>query len=262
MKTSAPTTLALSVQEKGGGRWSAVVHCPATGWQEVRLDSADFQLSRDPGAPADPDNRFDLAAIEQLIVLDFAQVAVRAEGPLAGLFPTTPGPRTLWLRDFTVASHPADIDGLAAPQLGWVPLGGTTLAKVAQTDSPLGSPALKATLSVGPAKVAGLMRPLPEAILAGANGLRMKLAASDAVSLVVQIEDAAGGKFSTTVDVPGAKQPKTVDIDFDQLAKSSDSKTDRLDRQRIRQVLILDASGLTDGTERTRTLWTAGWEAK
>jgi hypothetical protein len=27
-------------------------------------------------------------------------------------------------------------------------------------------------------------------------------------------------------------------------------------------VLILDASGLTDGAERTRTLWTAGWEAK
>ncbi len=262
VKVSQRTTLALSVQEKGGGRWSAVVHCPDSGWQDVRLDAADFQLSRDSGAPADPDDRLDLGVVEQVVLLDFAQVAVRAEGPLKGLFPTESGPRTLWMRDFTVESGVRDVDGLHSPQLGWVPIGGAAVSRTTAAESPLGAASLKAILSVGPTKIAGLMRPLPESVLAGAKGLRMRFCASDAVSLVVQLEDAAGGKFSKTIELPGSKVLKTIEIDFESLAKSGDSKTERLDTRRIRQVLLLDASGLTDGAERTRTVWTADWEAR
>lgn len=262
VKVSQRTTLALSVQEKGGGRWSAVVHCPETGWQDVRLDAADFQLSRDAGAPGDADDRLDLGAVEQVVLLDFAQVAVRAEGPLKGLFPTQSGPRSLWLRDFTVESGFRDIDGLRAPQLGWVPIGGATVARTTAADSPLGATSLKAVLAVGPTQIAGLMRPLPESVLAGARSLRMRFAATDALSLVVQVEDAAGGKFSKTIELPGAKLLKTIEIDLESLTKSGDSKTERLDMRRIRQVLLIDASGLTDGAERTRTLWTSDWEAR
>jgi len=262
IKSSATTTLAVAVQEKGGGRWSAIVHCAEPGWQEIRLSGSDFQRSRDTGAPDDPDDRLDLGAVEQLTILDFAQVAIRAEGPLKSLFPAEPGLRTLWLRAFTVESEAPDLDSLAAPQLGWLPLGGAIVTRVPADLSPLGIVSLQARVSIGPGKIAGLMRPLPEALLAGAKGIRMRFASTDALPLLVQFEDAAGGKFNTTVDIPAGKVAKTIDIDFATLTKSGDSKTDRLDSKRIRQIMLLDPSGIIDGAERSRTIWTAGWEAR
>ncbi|MFM7321848.1 MAG: carbohydrate binding domain-containing protein, partial [Armatimonadota bacterium] len=72
VQAASRTTLILSVQEKQGGRWSAVVHCSGPGWQRVRLDAGDFQLSRDAGAPVDPDERLDFGAVEHVVLVDFA----------------------------------------------------------------------------------------------------------------------------------------------------------------------------------------------
>ncbi|MFM7320900.1 MAG: hypothetical protein ACKO5K_05170, partial [Armatimonadota bacterium] len=228
----------------------------------IRLDAGDFQLSRDVGAPVDPDERLDFGAVEQVVLVDFAVMAVRAEGPLRALFPATAGQRRLWLRDFTVEPGSRDVDGLAAPQLGWLPIGGAVVAKVEASESPLPGTSLKATLSVGPGKVAGILRPLPESMLAGARGLRMRFASSDSLALLLLIEDAAGGKFTKTIELPGEKLLRSFDIGFEDLTKADDSKTERLDTRRIRQILLLDASGTTEGGERVRTVWTMGWEPR
>jgi len=253
--------LVFTVQERGGGRWSAAVHCPTRGWIPVRLRAADFQRSRDAGAPDDADDRLDLSSTEQVACIDLANVSIRAEGALKGIFPTEEGPRTLWLRDVTVEPESHDLDGLRAPHLGWLPIGGASLGRVAAKESPLGVESLSAAWTTGSGRFAGLLRPLPEAWLSGAKGLRMRVAATTALTLLVQIEDAAGGKFAASVEVPGGKAGTDVTIDFATIRPTGDSKTRLLDQRKIRQVLLADQSGLAEPGTTMRTLWTGGWEA-
>jgi len=137
-----------------------------------------------------------------------------------------------------------------------------TLAKVESGKSPLGERSLEVDFSVEPGKVAGALRPLPETTLAGVGTLRTRFSSSDPISLVLMFEDAAGGKFTQTIELPGANLLRTVDIALEKLTKAEDSKTDRIDGRRIRQVLLLDLSGMSGGPKRFRTVWTSGWEPR
>lgn len=264
-RASVQTPIAVTLQEKDGGRWTALFLAPKDAWQEVVLDPADFVLGREADAPADANGRLDMDRIENCALLDISQLFVRSDNPaLQTFFPVAAGPRTLYLSDFEVrpAPTPASLDGLHHPQIGWFPLGGLRLTRIDAAASPLKGVSLRADYAVGPAKLGGLVRPLPADALTRAKTLSLHVAAEKATTLVVQVEDAAGGKFAATVAVPEGRAATRVEIALDDLKPTDDSKTRTLDRGKVTQILVLDASGVLQGAEGENTLWLRGLEAR
>lgn len=265
VKADTETALAIIVEEKGGGRWSAVASLPKETWQTIELAASDFTLGHDAGDPADPNGKLDLDKITGVSLLDLHQFFVRAESPALQMFvPVTPGPRTLWLSEFLVDAKvlPTNtLDGLTRPQLGWMGVAGLTL-KRATAGSPLPLPALEATYAVSPTKVGGMLRALPTGALTGKTSLTFTAAVLKSTTLLVQLEDELGGKSNATIEIPGVRVPKKISLPFTDFKRSDDSKRDKLDLSRVKQVLILDISGLTESVEQSNTLWLANLEAK
>ena len=90
----------------------------------------------------------------------------------------------------------------------------------------------------------------------------MTVAVLKSAIFLVQLEDDRGGKFNTTVEVPGVKVAKKLALSLADFKPDTDSKRDKLEVARVKQVLILDVSGLTESVEQTNTLWLANLEAK
>lgn len=264
-KSDTQTTLGFIVQEKGGGRWMAIATVAKEAWQEIDLAPTDFSLGRDAGDPADANGKLDLESVEAVSIFDIHQFLVRADNPaVTALFPVTPGPRTLWLSAFSASAAslpPTTLDGLSRPQLSWMGIAGVVLKRVA-TGSPLPGPALEATYSVSASKLGGLFHPIPTGALAGKTGLSLSVAVQKSTSLVVQLEDDLGAKVNATIEVPGIRVAKKITLPFADFKPSDDSKRDKIDLSRIKQVLILDISGMTESVEQTNTLWLANLEAK
>jgi len=265
LKIDTDTAIAIIVEEKGGGRWTAVASIPKEVWQTIALAPSDFTLSRDSGDPVDPNGKLDLDKVSGVSLLDLHQFFVRAESQALQMFvPVVPGPRTLWLSSFLAdakALPPNSLDGLVRPQLGWMAVGGLAL-KRATAGSPLPLPALEASYSVAATKVGGMLRPLPTGALTGKTSLSFTAAVLKSTTLLVQLEDELGGKANATVEVPGVRVPKKVTLALSDFKPSDDSKRDKLDLSRVKQVLILDISGLTESVEQSNTLWLANLEAK
>lgn len=265
VKCDTDTTLAFMVEEKGGGRWMAIATVSKGTWQEVELAPTDFSLGRDAGDPTDANGRLDLDKVSTLSLLDIHQFLVRVENPaLQSLFSVATGPRTLWLGEFSASVTPlpaTTLDGLARPQLGWTGIAGVSLKRVIAA-SPLQVPSLEATYSVAANKVGGLFRSFPTGALTGKTSLTLTAAVLKSTSLLVQIEDELGAKFNVMVEVPGVRVAKKIVLPFADFKPSDDSKRDKIDLSRVKQVLILDISGLTESVEQTNTLWLANLEAK
>jgi hypothetical protein len=265
LKTDTDTPIAIIVEEKEGGRWTAVASVPKETWQTIELAPSDFTLARDSGDPVDTNGKLDVDKISGVSILDLHQFFVRAESPALQMFvPVTPGPRTLWLSEFLADSKVLPLntlDGLTRPQLGWMAVAGLTL-KRATVGSPLSLPALEASYSVAPTKVGGMLRPLPTGALTGKLSLNFTAAVLKSTTLLVQLEDELGGKANATVEIPGVRVPKKVTLALSDFKPSDDSKRDKLDLSRVKQVLILDISGLTESVEQANTLWLANLEAK
>lgn len=266
LKTDTDTVLAVMVQEKGGGRFTAVANLPKNLWQDIDLALSDFTLGTDKGDPADANGKLDLDKVESLSVVDLHVFFVQTESPqLAGLFPgIVSGPRELWMREFTATAAPlpvATLDGLNRPQLAWIGVGGAGLKRSA-AGGPLTGTSLEAAYAVGQGKIAGLFRSFATGALTGKTSLNMTVAVAKSATFLVQLEDDQGGKFNTTVEVPGVKIPKKLSLVLADFKPDTDSKRDKIDLARVKQVLILDISGLTESVEQTNTLWLANLEAK
>ncbi len=266
LKTDTDTILAVIVQEKGGGRFTAVANAPKNLWQNVDLAIGDFVLGTDKGDPADANGKLDIDRVESLSIVDLHVFFLQADNPqLSGLFPgIVAGPRELWMREFTATATPlppANLDGLNRPQLSWIGIGGASL-KRSVVGGPLPGTSLEASYAVGQAKVGGLFHGLPAGALTGKMSLGMTVAVARSASFLIQLEDDQGGKFNTTVEVAGVKVAKKLALTLTDFKPDNDSKRDKMDLARVKQVLILDISGLTESVEQNNTLWLANLEAK
>jgi hypothetical protein len=74
---------------------------------------------------------------------------------------------------------------------------------------------------------------------------------------VIQLEEKSGGKYSTTVELPGESKAMDVRLANRLFTKSDDSKDDnaQLDLDQVQQILIMDASGLMAAGEGDNQLW-------
>lgn len=267
VKSDTDTILAVMVQEKGGGRFSAVASLPKNLWQKIELAPEDLVLAKDKDDPADANGKLDVEQIEGVSLLDLHTFFIRmAEGPTKGFFPgITAGPRELWLKSFSASAAPlatALLDGLNRPQLSWVGIGGADLRRTDRSKSPLKLPSVEMSYTVGAAKLAGAFHALPLGVLAGKKELTLTVAAQKSATYLIQLEDDAGGKFNATLEVAGGSVGINKTLTLESFKPDNESKRDKLDPARVKQLLVLDISGLTESVEQNNTLWLANLQAR
>jgi hypothetical protein len=264
VRPDTTTTLACFLQEKDGGRFVALFHAVGGAWQDVQFAPSDFLLSREKGDPADANGTLDGDKIESVAVSDLAMLFVRDEALGKALFGVTPGPRALSLADFEVSARPltaAGIDGLARPQVGWTGFGGAGLKRV--TDGPLAGPALELSTHAAPATFVGAVRAFGPGAFSRADSLELSVAATLSATLLVQLEDDRGGKWNATVTVPALKSPKKVTLPLADFRAADDSKAPGpMEKARLKQLVLLDVSGLYDSVDQRNTLWVNGIAAR
>ncbi len=263
IKADYGTSLALVMEEQGGGRYVHMFAVPKDTWQRVEVSPAEFTLMQDKDSPLDPDGKLDLKIVQMIALGDINQLLIQNE-MIAQLLGIKAGPHTFYLDDFQVSEEtlPAatapegavNLDAFVRPQLNWMATGGIKLSRA--EDQPLGGPALQADYQQAQ-RITGLVKWLPQGKLAGMSQLTFQVAAKNPTTLLVQLEETSGGKYNAIVDVPGNAQVKEAKLAFADFKVADDSKDDnnRLDLEQVKQVLLLDLTGLMGLAEGDNTLW-------
>ncbi|HZT41995.1 MAG TPA: hypothetical protein VFA07_07385 [Chthonomonadaceae bacterium] len=259
--------LAVALQEQEGGRYIALFSVPKETWQQVDLSTSDFVLSENPGDPKDPDGKLDLDQVQAVAIVDVGQLFAQAEDPnMAKLFPVKKGPHTLYVDDFTVSEEtlPASVsatdsevklDSFVHPQPMWIGTGDARLSR--SVGKPLDGNGMQADYHQAPSIPTAFVRLVPRGKLADMEKLSFDAASARPAKLIVQVEEQDGGKYNTEVDVDGGSAVKHVSVSLANLKADQNTKdsNDRLDKDLIKQIVILDASGLIDHSDQDNTLW-------
>jgi hypothetical protein len=273
VKTDYTVPLVFALQEKDGGRWMALFTVPQGKWQDVQLSTSDFVLSQDKDDPADTNHKLDLDRIEYMGILDLNQFLVQVDNPIvAQIFDIRKGQHSLYLTDFVVtpdqlpgnaaSSATGVLDTFARPQVGWLGIGGAQLSQT--SGKPLSSPALQVIYRQAPGKFSGFGRSIGWKALEGRSHLAFRVASAKPATLIVQVEEISGGKYNTTLTLPGESTPKDISLAFADFDKAQDSAddNDRLDLGQVKQIAIVDISGFTSSADDDNTLWLTNLHAE
>lgn len=267
-KARSASTMAFAIKERGGGTWISIFHLPEDKWQRVELPIGDFSSGFGPGDPGDADNKLALDKIEWAGIGDFAQFLLMEPNPeLNKLFGIEPGPRTFWLDD--VAFDPAKpqpqaagtsiaVDNFSAPQLSWIHLAGTEIAREEKTIGGVQMPGLSLSYTQAGGKFSGVVRRVNSAGWAGATKLSLRLASDAPAALGLQLEERGGGKYFVPILAPGDGEAKTQSFGVTQFQPSAESKdaNGKLDMDQVSQIILLDLAALNPlATNTQNTLW-------
>lgn len=266
VKADYTTPIVVGLQEKDGGRYIAFFTAPKDRWQTVELAPSDFVLADDKNDPKDPNDRLDLDLVEGIAVADLGQFFARIDNPeFARLLNVKTGAHTLYLDDFTVsaeslpaastASNDLLLDTFARPQIAWFAVGDVRLGY--SEGKPLAGRSLQAEYHQSPGKIIGFARRIPRGQLAGRDRLIVTAAATKTTRLVVQLEEQSGGKYNTTFELPAGSTAREIPLPFAEFDAADDSKDDnnKLDLEKVRQILLIDATGLFGTPGQDNTLW-------
>lgn len=251
-----PTTCALIVQEDGGGRFLAPFFAPKGKWQKVEIAVDEFALLEGPGNPPDADGKLDLSKVGGVALGDLAQIGgVFGSPELASALNLRTGAHVMYLDDFTVleealpgAYQTADgakmIDSGTRPQIGWASIGISGASRLPVPERGLQAEYLQAT-----GKIAALVRFVPRGLLAGTTSLRLKASSSKAVTLLVQLMEAGGGKFNGTLELPAGGDWKEVSLEYASMDAAEDSavKDRRVKPELVTGLVVLDVLTLLGG---------------
>jgi hypothetical protein len=261
IKSSHNTTILLALQEQGGGRFATMFSVARDKWQNVEVDPADLILQTDADDPKDANGKLDLEKIEYIGLIDFDQVVLQmisgAPPQVAQMIQIPGGPRTLYLDDVTLSSQPlpkietapgvANIDLFQRPQAEWAAVGGAVLERL-QAKDPKDN-ALKVTYHQAPGRIMAVLKPIQRGALTGKKQLMFQAASMKPTTFLVQLEETSGGKYNTSITVPGNATPTPMTLKFADFKVSQDSNdtNDRLDLDQVKQLFIADISGLMGG---------------
>ncbi|MDX1934872.1 MAG: hypothetical protein SFU56_19920 [Capsulimonadales bacterium] len=264
VKADYATTLAMTLQEKDGGRYSAAFHVPPGKWQTVVLSPSDFSLARENDAPVDTNGKLDLDQVNFVGLADAGQYFAQAGDPtLSQLFGIKPGSHSLKVADFTISRQPvaggltpsdARIDSFAGPQVNWLATGGVELA--ATGGKPLNGRGFSASYRQSQDRFSGFMRDVGQGKCLGKTALKMTLASEKAAKVIVQLEEKGGGKYNAIVTVPEGNVATPFVVRFADLKPADDSKDDNstFDQGNIHRIVLIDVSGFLDKTDTQNTL--------
>lgn len=264
--TGAP--LALMLPEHEGGRYVATFTAPRDVWQEVKLSPADFALSENASDPKDPDGKLDLDQVEGVSLVDLTQIFAQIDdAKFSALLGIVTGQRDLYVSSFTVSQESVDAGDAAAldrptrPQSSWIGIGSG--ASIRPAAAPFGGPSSQLSYRQAAGTIGGMLLFLQHGRLVHTDHIDLTLASAKAATLVLQLEERDGGKYNTTIDVPGGTTPQHVKLTYADLKPAADSHdaNTTLDVDQISQLVILDVAGLVGGVDQDNTVWVGGVKA-
>lgn len=252
VRADQSATLGFMVQERGGGRYTALFAAPKGKWQKVEISTSDLILSEGADDPKDADGRLNMDRIESLAIGDLSQFLAQMEGSeVVSLLGLEMGPRVLHLDDFSATSEKlppgftstareARLDTFARPQAAWL---ATCAAAVERTEGKTDA-ALVASYRQTLGRIVALMRSVPRGTMKGMSRLSFTVASRQRLMLLLQIEEAGGGKFNTVLEVPEGGAPKAFTIEAAGLTAADDSTVkDRAVKMELaNQIVFIDAT--------------------
>jgi hypothetical protein len=266
IKADHSTPIGLAMQEKDGGRYSTVFTVQKDTWQQVEVSTADFALDVSKDAPKDPDGKLDLDTVENVALIDMAQIFIQGDDAFATVLGISAGPRTFYLDDFTVntmalapgatlKNGEGSLDTFARPQVSWIAFGEVQLSHAA--GKPLEGAGLQAKYHQAPAKVCGFSKFIGAGGLTGATKLMLSAASLKPAKIIVQLEEKSGGKYNTTIELPGNSGRADLALNLSDFRAAQDSKDDdnKLDLDQVTQIIFIDGTGLLDNTDADNTFW-------
>ncbi len=267
IKCDHTAAVIVSLSEKDGGRYNATFTAPKDQWQEVALAPSDFGLGTEATDPPDPDGKLDLDQVQAITIFDLYQLLSKVKNSnLAAVINAPMGQHTFYLSHLTIsqAALPTKlvsgtnvvISDYSRPQVNWIGIGGVTL-KQESADSPLKQPSLLAEYEQGPNRIVALIHDMHPYHLTLTSRLQFDMASSQAATLVVQLEETDGGKYNSTINMPGGDQVQHLQLKYSDFTPAQDSQdtNDRLDMDKIKTLTIIDFSGATISTEQINRLW-------
>ena len=101
------------------------------------------------------------------------------------------------------------------------------------------------------------MKTIAPDTLTGARSLTLSAASKNAASLIVQLEEAGGGKYKATLDVDAGSKLKQYKLDIAEFSPADDSKdnNNKLDLDQVTKIIIIDITALVGGAEGENALW-------
>ena len=264
IKADYATSLAVELQERGGGRYAAIFAVPPDVWQEVALAPSDFMLNEDSDDPPDADRKLDLDQVQAITIKDLKEFYLQAQNPeIVKLFQAQPGAHSLYVDDFVVSKTPLpptfgfmdralEIDNFARPQVGWIAVGAMRLSHASGLNLNNAAPQLGAASALQAdyrqvlGTVVGLARRFPRGRLAGMTRLQFDVASLKPATLLVQLEGKSGAKYNAPVALPGGGVAKAINLPFAAFTPDLDSRNldAPLDLGEAQQLLIVDITGI------------------
>lgn len=264
-RASRLTSLTLSLEEQGGGRWTAAVTLRPERWQDVVIPFKDLVLAAGGDAPTDGNGRLDLDRVQRIALIDTGAMLSSTSSKMMQLFGIEGGERRLTLASFTVEASgmpaPDDrLDGFDRASAPWSVLGAadTQLA----TDAPLRQPGLVIDYRKTTGKVMSAIRQLSPGTLADGATLEFSAASRMKTTLVVKVEQRDGGKFEASFGLPAGNALQTVRLKPSDFKRSDDSgsKAAQPEWSKATNLMLLDVGVLFTSSGDNR-LWLQGVSA-
>lgn len=253
------TSLTLSLEEQGGGRWTAAVTLSANRWQEVRLPFKDLVLAAGGDAPADANGRLDLDRVQRIAIVDTGAMLASGSSKMMQLFGMDTGERRLLIAAFGIAASgmPAPgsrLDGFDRANAPWSVFGATDARLAAEP--PLRLNGLVIDYRKARGRVMSAIRQLSPGTLDGAAGIEVAAASRLETTLVLKVEQADGGRFEASFALPAGSTLRTVQMDSTAFKRSDDSSTQASRPQwaSVTSLNLLDVGGLFSAGSDNR-LW-------
>lgn len=259
------TTVAVTLQEKDGGRYSAACHAAKNAWQEVQLSLSDFVLSTEADAPKDPDGKLDPDQVESVAIIDMEQFLAQNQA-ISDVLGLKSGTRNIYLSDFKFSEEKLPdssvagsdsylVDDYSRPQQSWIGLGMNSMA-IAK-DSPFAGRWLKADYHEAPGHANAVIRVVRPGALSGKKSIAFSAGSAKDTQLIVQIELVNGAKFNTPITVSGMAHSQDFNLPFDEMKVADDSpdKSAKLDLSIVKQIILVDISGFVSSSDQDNTLW-------
>ena len=156
------------------------------------------------------------------------------------------------------------LDDFVHPQLDWMMLGDMLIQRVTEQqlkgqgrDVSVVGQGLQAEYRQQAGALVGLTKMFRPGLLKDMAALRLTIATDQAMTLLIQLEEAGGGKYNTTVELPADKNPAEVRLVPPLFEPAEDSKDDNnhLDLDQVKQILLVDATGILGGPIADNVLW-------
>jgi len=267
VRSDSNTPLTVSLQEKGGGQYVAMITVPKDKWQEVELSARDFVPNGD--AP-DTNGKLDLDKIETVSLFDLSQFLAQAP-PIALLVGLKNGTRSLLLSDFQITTKPLPdaatatdseylFDTFTRPQASWTVFNANGAILEA---APLFSRALRLDYNLPYGEAIAAAKRLKPGVLTGKKTLNLHLASTHACQLLVQLEEKTGGKYNAMLSLPASVNPidKTIDIATMTPDEQTKDPNGKLDLDQIQQLTVIDLTAVTQAPG-ANVLWIGKVTAK